>query len=385
MKILVYHWAAYSNDFLVDNIRRMGNHVDVHKDPKLIEDDENSFDLFLKCVKRGYDAVITYNYFKFISIACNMCSTPYISLTQDSPMLSLYDASTFFPCNYFFCFDTEQYQGMIERGIENVFYSPLMVDSDRLYKVAHSANNLEQKKYSSDISFVGSLYSEKNMLSQIEGLPDYIKGYLAGLESTQLQVPMVRFSQMSVANNVIEWLRQNLVFEGREESVVSYNELVDNLIDREVTVKERRLMLEHMKERDFKLYTKSDLTDFPYIDNCGTVDYYTQMPKVFALSNINLNVSLRSIRAGIPLRVLDVLACEGFLLTNAQPDLFMYFEEGKNIVTFTNLEEMDEKIDYYLIHEEERKRIAIEGRQVIKENFDFKERLKGIFKIVGLL
>lgn len=43
----------------------------------------------------------------------------------------------------------------------------------------------------------------------------------------------------------------------------------------------------------------------PGIDNLkvhGPVDYYKQMPYIFKLSDINLNISLKSIRTGIPLR-----------------------------------------------------------------------------------
>lgn len=384
MKILVYKWRAYSNEFLINNLRGLGYSVDVYEDTRISEEDENGFIELLNYVKKGYDAIFSYNYFKYVAIAANMCGIPYISWTQDSPMLSLYDASTHFDTNYFFCFDSEQFEGMKNRGIKNVFYFPLLVDSQELYRVASNCNAKERELYSSDISFVGSLYSEKNMLMGIPGLPDYIKGYLAGFEETQLQIPAVKFSQMEIAGNIIDWFKNNLIFENREESAVPYMELVDNLIDREVTVKERRKMLECMKGMNFKLYTMSDTSAYPYIKNCGTVDYYTQMPNVFALSNINLNVTLRSIRAGIPLRILDVLACGGFLLTNAQPDLYLYFEEGRSIVTFNNLSEMKEKAQYYLKHEEERRNIANAGKAIVDELFNYRTRVGEIFELVGL-
>ena len=53
----------------------------------------------------------------------------------------------------------------------------------------------------------------------------------------------------------------------------------------------------------------------------GYADYYEQMPKIFRLSDVNLNISLRTIQTGIPLRVLDVLACGGFLISNYQEEL----------------------------------------------------------------
>lgn len=384
MRILIFRWKAYSNYFLEKNIKKLGITVDVYEDDRVIMEDEDSFEEILKKIYSGYDAVISYNYFKLLAIACKMCSTPYISWTQDSPMLSLFDASVYFDTNYFFCFDSEQCEGLMRRGVNNVYYYPLLVDTDELYGVAIDLSDKEKKVYNADVSFVGSLYSERNMLSGIEGLPDYVKGYLKGFEEIQLQVPDVRFSKMKIAGNVVDWLKENLVFKGTNESQIDYLELIDNLIDREVTVIERRRMLESMRDVDFKLYTMSDTSEFPYINNCGVVNYYSQMPKVFALSKVNLNISLRSIRAGIPLRVLDVLACGGFLLTNYQLDMQMYFEEGKNIVTFNNLLEMKEKAEYYLSHENERKKIALEGRKIVKEHFSFDKHLGDMFKIVGI-
>ena len=60
------------------------------------------------------------------------------------------------------------------------------------------------------------------------------------------------------------------------------------------------------------LYTGSDTTGLP-VRNCGRVKTHTQMPLVFANSKINLNITSRSIRTGLPLRIFDVLACGGFL------------------------------------------------------------------------
>ena len=59
------------------------------------------------------------------------------------------------------------------------------------------------------------------------------------------------------------------------------------------------------------LYTGSGTTGLP-VKNCGRVKTHTQMPLVFANSKINLNITSRSIRTGLPLRIFDVLACGGF-------------------------------------------------------------------------
>ena len=99
------------------------------------------------------------------------------------------------------------------------------------------------------------------------------------------------------------------------------------------------------------------------------------MPHVFRNSKINLNITLRSIRTGIPLRALDIMGCGGFLLSNYQEELKEFFSEDKELVMFYSLEDCLEKIDYYLDHEDERKHIATAGRKAVEEKFSYKDQL----------
>ena len=223
------------------------------------------------------------------------------------------------------------------------------------------------------------------MWSDLAEMPDFLKGYFDGIVETQMRLPSLRFSQAHIPLDVMGRIRQILDFQGMEKSSICYEELIDNLIDRQVTVIERRRMIELLAEKpEFKLYTNSDTSAYPKVNNCGGVDYYTEMPKVFSLSDININITLRSIRSGIPLRVLDVMASGGFLLTNAQPELELFFKEGESMATFHSLEEMEEKMDFYLSHDSERKRIIENAYKIVESQFDYKVRLPQIFEMAGL-
>ena len=77
-----------------------------------------------------------------------------------------------------------------------------------------------------------------------------------------------------------------------------------------------------MGERfDTVLYTMPDAKHIEGVINLGIADYLTKMPQVFRRSKVNLNITLRSIISGIPLRVLDVLAAGGFLITTYQEEI----------------------------------------------------------------
>ena len=384
MKILVYQWKAYSTRYLIMNLRRMQIRVTEWADQGIQEEEETAIIKLEHELGKNYDAVMSYNYFKGIALACHDMKVKYISWTQDSPMLSLYDETACLDTNYFFCFDSEQLQRLLKRGIGNAYYCPLAVDTMALWNVA-IGHREPMERYISQISFVGSLYSERNMLSELP-IAEYLKGYFEGIVKTQLLLPAVRFSQMQIAPTVDKMVQESIVFEGLDKYQINSVELIDNLIDRQVTVEERRKMLQIFPEEiDFKLYTNSDTSKWPLIKNMGTVDYYTEMPIVFKNSLVNLNVSLRSIRKGIPLRILDVMSSGGFLLTNTQEGLFLFFEEGKDIVTFSCLEEMKDKALYYLKHDTERMQITEKGLNKTRKYFDFSVLLPQILQVAGLI
>lgn len=74
----------------------------------------------------------------------------------------------------------------------------------------------------------------------------------------------------------------------------------------------------------------------------GTVSYTAEMPDVFYRSKINLNLTLRSITSGIPLRA-DILGCGGFLLSNYQPELCEYFTPDVDFVYFNDMDDLDQR------------------------------------------
>ena len=56
-----------------------------------------------------------------------------------------------------------------------------------------------------------------------------------------------------------------------------------------------------------------------------------------------LNLTLRSITSGIPLRALDILGCGGFLLSNYQPELCEYFTPDVDFVYFNDMDDLEQK------------------------------------------
>ncbi len=152
------------------------------------------------------------------------------------------------------------------------------------------------------------------------------------------------------------------------------------VLSRQVTAKERSEIMALIGERfrgyANRLYTIDPEVRIPGVRNMGPVEYYNEMPAVFYSSRINLNITLRSILTGIPLRALDIMGSNGFLLTNYQAEFGEYFTPGEDFDFYQDYEDLMGKIDYYLSHEKERKEILANGCRKVRTEHTLEKRLK---------
>ncbi len=120
------------------------------------------------------------------------------------------------------------------------------------------------------------------------------------------------------------------------------------------------------------------IRDFPLhgLQVHGGVDYFQEMPLIFKQSKINLNITLRSIKSGIPLRAFDIMGAGGFLLSNYQADFLDLFVPGEDFVYYESKEDLLRKAGYYLNHEEERKAIAKNGHDKVAANHTYRHRVR---------
>ena len=101
------------------------------------------------------------------------------------------------------------------------------------------------------------------------------------------------------------------------------------------------------------VYTRSDTSRIKNAVIRGGCETLTEMPVIFHESRINLNPTSKAIRSGVPLRVFDIFACEGFLLSNYQTELCELFVPGEDFVYYESIEQVpayegrDFKFDRY--------------------------------------
>jgi spore maturation protein CgeB len=82
----------------------------------------------------------------------------------------------------------------------------------------------------------------------------------------------------------------------------------------------------------------------------------------------------------IKARHFEIPATGGFVITRKADDLETYFENGKEMAIVNSNDELVEKIKYYLLHEDERARIAQAGYERTVREHTYERRLLKVFK-----
>ncbi len=290
-----------------------------------------------------------------------------------------------FKDNYVFIFDKAMYLELKNGGINTVYYLPMMAAADRLDNLVVPESAVDT--ISSDVSFVGSMYNEKHNLydRMYENLDTYARGYLDGIIEAQLKVWGISFADKLLTDKIIECMYKSMPYQNQEDGAETLRYIYSNyFIARKVTSIERQRLLKAVSERfQLKLYTHNKPEDMPEAQFMGPIDWEESMPAVFKHSRINLNITLRSIQTGIPLRAFDIMGAGGFLLSNYQEDFLDYFIPGEDFVYFEDENDMLLKIEYYLNHDKERKEIACNGYQKVKKSHTYDARAEYMLKVAG--
>jgi len=83
-------------------------------------------------------------------------------------------------------------------------------------------------------------------------------------------------------------------------------------------------------------------------------------------------------------RNFEVPGCGGFLLTGEADTLPEYFVEGEELVCFRGMDDLINKVRYYLKHEDERAAVAKAGYQRTMREHTYVHRFRHIFERMGL-
>lgn len=387
MNILFYRYGSICEPDIIASFKHLGFNItedtrEVYNKQLLPSDCIKGLNELLK--QDTYSFIFSINFFPSVSDVCNIWGIPYLCLIVDSPVLELFSTSLANPCNKVFLFDRQLYNDFHHINPDGIFHIPLATNVRDNYATATMASAADRARFSSDISFIGSLYSEKCLYNQIT-LPEKMRGYVDGLIEAQLLVYGYNFIEECVTPELIEAfckVRPELINFPDSMKVVTKAVIAQHIISVKVAEQERLRYLKALSEHfNVDLYTGSDTYSMPLIHNRGFAKTNTEMPIIFHQSKINLNLTAKSIRSGLSLRIFDVLGCEGFLITNYQAELPEHFNIGEDLEAYTSLDDLMGKCEYYLSHDKERREIAHNGFEKVKKYHTYDIRLTQMLEI----
>lgn len=82
-------------------------------------------------------------------------------------------------------------------------------------------------------------------------------------------------------------------------------------------------------------------------------------------------------------RLFDITAAGTLQLTDVRDDLTNFYKPGEELDTFSNPQELIQKIEYYLTHEEERQQIALRGLARTFKDHTYRRRLHELLTITN--
>lgn len=441
MKIVFLDWKCFNGADTKKCLTRMGHEVlpYFHADyncPELTDDMRRDFDEFV--TGKNPDIFFSYNYFPAVAQICHVQNIPYYSITYDSPYVYLYSYTMMYETNHVYLFDSDWVQELRAGGLTNVEYLVLPCNTtDRPFFKASSydqanaetfspSQNLETResvnssnadRYTADISFVGSLYNEEHNFydRMIKKASPELKGFIEGVLDAQSLIYGSDVLKELVTGKFLDDMQE--IFPLPPERSCAEPEGYRHLnyvLDRKLTSNERiRYLTAVGKDKKLDQYSRKIFTldsgyHIPGFQNMGVAEYAAEMPQVFHDSRININISLRSITSGIPMRCMDIMSCGGFLLSNYQKDFdiesvepvqtsqscehstedvtqtsSLYtsaFIRGVDYDDFSSQDELLTKIEYYLSHEKERTEIAENGYKKVSEYYSLEKVLGRILE-----
>lgn len=371
IKILYIHWGIQIYDILW-GLLELGEEAELyHEEMDILEYKEEQKERLAAYLQaNSFEFVISANFIQSVSEACEEKGVRYLSWVFDSPQIDLYSGTAGNPNNYFFLFDRKQVERMKKTGLSHVYHLPLAANVARMSMLEFQQADVERFRH--DISFVGGLY-HKNRYNVDQGkYPGEVKEIL----------------DRHILEHVLKWKKGATIFpsfsQEEAEKLLPYAKLPQDIkidpvyyleldyLSRKISEIDRICCLNALAlKQKVDLYTSEQTEALEGVRINGSVSYNEELPKIYFLSKINLNFTLRSIETGAPQRIFDVLGAGGFLMSNYQEELEELFVPDKEIVLFHSPEELAEQADYYLRHEEERRQIAMSGFQKVCENYTY--------------
>ena len=104
---------------------------------------------------------------------------------------------------------------------------------------------------------------------------------------------------------------------------------------------------------------------------------------VMCINSCKLILTSNNIYNSLSMRYTETLACGGFLLADRPTDLdFVGLKDGEHLVIYKDINDLKDKINYYMEHDKERVKIEKQGMEFVRKNHSCEQRVKEMTQII---
>lgn len=124
---------------------------------------------------------------------------------------------------------------------------------------------------------------------------------------------------------------------------------------------------------------------YPNISNCyaGSRLNFDELNKLYQITEININLPNPQCLSTFQQRIFEVAAAKGFQIVDHRTDIYKYFNEDE-IVTFKNIQELKNKIEFFLNNPDARKPYIDKAYKKVKYNHTYENRIKTIIEKINI-
>jgi len=272
-----------------------------------------------------------------------------------------------------FVWDGCYMESMRSLGFENVSYLPLASD-ETVFK-PRIMSFAERKKIGSDVGFVGNsmVTPTRERLLQVD------RSLRPAIERTAQRFGALRDLPFRQAAEAAMHDDERSAFEALTENGKS---LFEAAVLLRATLLYRLSRLRTLEE--FRPFVCGDAGWKGLLNGKfrlgPPLHYYKELPLFYNACRINFNATSLQMATAVNQRVFDVPACGGFLLTDHQTAVEGLFEVGEEVITYRDLDEIDDLARFYLRNHAAREAVAAKGRSRVLREHTYRHRLDSIVR-----
>ncbi|MFP4500099.1 MAG: glycosyltransferase [Candidatus Hydrogenedentota bacterium] len=287
---------------------------------------------------------------------------PYVSWFTDTPRMILFGREMHLsPYSVAATWERAYTRHFEAIGFPHVFFMPHATDPALF-------NGMPADSWEREVAFVGTSMVEQTSqaLEKHEHLPCVVEAVKqAFAEGRVTRETYVRGMAAILGDDLLAPLN------------TSERRNVELLINYEATRRQREALASSLAPLGIEV--RGDAYWKAIVENAGPgLDYFNELAPFFCGTQVNVNSTSLQMRWAVNQRVFDCPAAGGFLITDDQADMGEFFEPDVEAVTYRSLDELRDKVVYYLAHPEARRAVVHAARERILAEHTHAHRLEAL-------